>query len=150
MKSRKLRTGILLTMLVFGTMLISCPNETESDKPTRWVTINGLDEIGLNSFKYSVLIVNSENKGENIGLQYEKSENTFPAELKVPLITSVDGYKNGFVYTFWHGSGEYYVILIIIKGKDDDIYQKWKSNELIHFSDDSPNPVLSLKNAHVE
>jgi len=160
MKRRKLHMRMLIMTLVFGMMLVGCSNGTtpELDEPTRWISINGLDKIGLNSFNFSVLLTDSDNKGITIGLIYKMPENAFPegipddVVLKSPLIASIDSSKNGFgfEYTYWHGSGDYYVKLFILKGEENKVDQKWKSNELIHFSDDSPNPVLSLTNAHLE
>jgi hypothetical protein len=103
------------------------------------------------------LLTDIEGKGITIGVVYEMPENAFPEGIpndvvtECPLIVSIDSLKNefGFEYKYWHGNGDYYVNFFVMTGRENVTSQKWKSNDILHFSDDSPRPLLSLHDAHL-
>jgi hypothetical protein len=157
MKTRNLLAIVKCPVFLCSLLLaFGCDNGTTPDKATRWVSIIGLDRIGLSNFKFSVLLSNTDTKG----VIYEFQGNTFPdgiptdKVLKCPLVTDIhfeQGVSSVIIkYKYWHGNGDYYINFIVTKVDDNEIYQHWVSNELIHFSDNSPNPTLSLYDAHIK
>jgi len=101
------------------------------------------------------MLTDIDGKGVTFGLLYELPENLWSddmlstAVLEGPIIKSIENSIKGIglKYNFWHDSGEYYVDLFIYQ--KDELYQRWRSNELILFSDDFPKPTLLFYDANL-
>ena len=137
---------VVLAIFTFGFTFIACDNGTTPEKDTvsRWVVITDFEGISTMGFSVTAQLGTTDESRADIAtcLGYPALDVDFSedpdAEITIPLVNYGPG--------FWHGNGSYYVYFGL---HQPPLRRWWVSNEPILFSDDSPKPILSLKNAHL-